>query len=183
MSRWIETEMSIWWNVSNIFYKLFYPLRKFFSWAIKVVQYSVVLWKDGEWDHCYFLILMQYKLKRMERFFRSKKCHIVDGEKVAAQIKYVEDLIDKWLDDDFCADLEEAHEKKWGPVVNRFTPIGDGHRGSYFDMWREKSTTPELKEQEKKEQMAIYAQHESAREQCLDEIFLLLRQNVQFWWD
>jgi hypothetical protein len=183
MTNWIERELSIWQNVKNIWWKLSRPFRKFFSWAIKVAQYSVVLWKDGEWDHCYFLILMQYKLSRMRKFFQSKNCHVLKGDEVAAQIKHAEDLIERWLDDDFCADLVAAHEAKWGPVVNRFTPVGDGSGNSYWDMYREKSTTPELKEQEKNEQRVIWTQQGVEKEKTLDEIFSHIRLFLENWWD
>lgn len=184
--RWPELynrEMGIWWNVRNHWDNLTHPFRKVFWWVVKVSQYSVVLWKDFDWDHVYFFILMQYKMKRMrERILANNM--IVRAEEVGAQIKHAEDLIQKWIDDDFCAELHDAHEKKWGKIQDLSKPIVRGGQTFYeWDMSRENATTEELKKQEADEQREIYNKHEEARQKCLDDIFAHIRKHVQEWWD
>ena len=185
-SRWFRkiysTEMDLWWNIRNIWGHITYPFAKFFDRMVKIVQYIPILWKDYDWDHMYFFVLMQYKLKRMrQRILKNNM--IVRAEEIAAQIKHAEDLIEKWLNDDFCKEEYEAHEKKWGEMVDLSTPLDDGSGLWEWDMSREKCTTPELKQQESDESMAIHNKCEQERQKCLDDIFNHLRNHVQEWWD
>jgi hypothetical protein len=113
-----------------------------------------------------------------------KNNQILRAEEVAAQIKHAEDLIERWTNDDFCADLHEAHEKKWGGIKDLSKPIDvNGMKMYEWDMSRENCTTPELKQQEEDEQREIYRKHDAAREKCLDDLFAHIRKHIQEWWD
>jgi dsDNA-specific endonuclease/ATPase MutS2 len=109
---------------------------------------------------------------------------IMRAEEVCAQIKHAEDLIQKYLDHDFCSELHEAHEKKWGKCVDLSEPIDVNGVTMYtWDMSREKATTPELKQQEKDEQHAIYQKAHEEEQKTLDDIFAHIRKHLQEWWD
>lgn len=184
--RWpmiYDTDMSFWWNIGNIWANITHPFRKVFHWIVKTTQYSKLLWNDFDWDYMYFLILMQYKLQRMRKCILEDNI-ILRSEEVAAQLKHAEDLIQRWLDDDFCTKEYEEHEKKWGKIVDLSTPIDVGGKKMYeWNMSREKATTEELQQQEKDEQHAIHVKAEEEKQKCLTELFAHIRKHIQEWWD
>jgi hypothetical protein len=150
---------------------------------VKSIQYSWFLRKDFDWDYTFILTLLQFKLRRTRKRILANDI-ITRAEEIAAQIKHAEDLIQNWLDDNFCEDLYKTHEEKWGDTVDLSKPFDkDGARYYTWDMSREKATTEELKEQERKEQRVIYDAHEKARQECLDELFNHLRKYIEGWWD
>jgi len=171
------------WNISNIWARLTRPFTKTFWWLIKSIQYSIFLWGDFDWDYAYILLLLQYKLKRTREHILDDNI-ILRSEEVAAQIKHAEDLIQNWRDDNWCEDLQEAHDKKWGERVNLSEPVDVGGQTLFsWEMSREKATTPELKDQEKKEQRAIYDKQNEAKQKNIDELFSHLHEHIQEWWD
>jgi len=183
MSDWYDPDMDWKWNVQNIWGNLTHPFTRTFHWFVKSIQYSRLLWNDFDWDYSYILILLQYKLKRTRKRILDNNI-ILRAEEIAAQIKHAEDLIQKWYDDDFCKDLYEAHDKKWGKMVDLSEPIEhNGIKMYTWNMSRENATTPELQEQEKKEFMAIHQKAEEAKEKNFDELFAHIRKYIQGWWD
>jgi len=183
MSDWYSSEMNWKWNIGNIWGKLTSPFTEFFHWAVKSAQYAKLLWNDYDWDYAYIFNLLQYKLKRTRKRIVANNL-ILRSEEVAAQIKHAEDLIEKWREDEFCKDLYDAHDEKWGEMVDLSKPVE--HNGSRYHIWdmsREKATTPELKDQEKKEWMAIHQKADEAKEKNLDELFAHMRKYIQGWWD
>jgi len=183
MFDWYESDMSLWWNVKSLWHSLTYPFRRTWDWMVKSIQYSIVLWKDFDWDYTYILVLLQYKLKRTRKRILDNNI-ILRSEEVGAQIKHAEDLIQKWFDDDFCKDAQKAHDKKWGEIIN-FTKEVDwnGRKVHQLDIQRANVTTEEEKAQEEQEQRAIWNRQEYERQQCLDEIFAHIRKHIQEWWD
>lgn len=180
---WYESDMNLWWNIKNIRGSLTYPFTRVFWWMVKSFQYSILLWKDCDWDYFYILILLQYKLKRTRKRILADNI-VLHTEEVGAQIKHAEDLIQNWRDNNWCKDLQEMHEEKWGNTVNLFDPINViGKRTWRWDMPREKATTPELQKQEKKEQRAIYQAMYNAEEECWNEIFDHIKEYGKNWWN
>lgn len=180
---WYESDMNWWWNLRNIWSNLTHPFTRVFWWIIKSAQYSWFLRGDFDWDYSYILLLLQYKLKRTRKRILDNNI-ILRSEEVAAQIKHAEDLIQNWHDHNWCEDLQKAHEEKWGDTVDLSEPIDVNGKTIYtWDMSREKATTPELKDQEKKEQRVIYQAMEDAEQQNYDELFSHLRKHIQEWWD
>ena len=178
--------MGIKWNLSVLWGKITYPFSRFFHWVVKTAQYSKLLWNDFDWDYSYILILLQYKLKRTRERILDNNI-VVSAEQIAAEIKHAEDLIQNWRDDNFCEDLYEAHEKKWGKIISRKERNKDdqvdGDKPWDWFMRREKATTLELHDQERKEYMAIHQQADKAKEENFDELFRHLRDHIQRWWD
>lgn len=101
------------------------------------------------------MTLLQYKLKRTRKSI-TKNGLILRAEEVGAQIKHAEDLIQKWQDNNFCEDLQKAHNEKWEKRIDLSEEIygSDGSKWYAWDWSRENATTPELQQQEKDEQRA-----------------------------
>ena len=184
MSDWYSKEMDWKWNVGNIWGKLTHPFTETFHWIVKSIQYAIFLRKDFDWDYSYILRLLRFKLKRTRKQILENNL-ILRADEIAAQIEHAEKLIDKWEEDEFCVELREAHEEKWGKLVDRSEPI-ESDNGIKLYTWnwsRENATTPELEEQEKKESMEIYEKQDQAKEKNLDELFAHMRRYMQSWWD
>jgi hypothetical protein len=158
------------------------PFRNTYHFVIKLFQYAKVLWSDRDFDYAHILILLQYKLKRTRE-------HIVEhdmvesAQKTGKQIKHAELLIQRILEDDYCKELQIAHDTKWGEVIQYFDPKKDGERYYRYHVIRANATTPELEEQERQEQMAVYDAQHQAREKDLDRLFRHIRKYLQGWWD
>lgn len=183
MSDWYDSEMDWKWNLGNIWGKLTHPFTEFCYWMVKSIQYAWFLRKDFDWDYFYILLLLQYKLKRTRKRIIENDL-VVRVEEIAAQIKHAEDLIQNWRDDNFCEDLHKAHEEKWGDTVDLSEPFLKNGRTYYtWNMSREKATTPELREQERKEQRVIYSAHEKAKQECWNDIWNQIKEYGQWWWD
>ena len=183
-TRWYSSEMGVKWNLSSLWLQVSRPYARVFWWLVKSFQYSIFLWKDFDWDYCFFLMLMQYKLKRMKRQILANNI-ILRSEEVGSQIQHAEDLIEKYLTDDFCTAEQEAHEKKWGETKDLSRSIIDtnGNKLYEWDMCREKATTEALKAQEKQEQRELYDKSEQEKEQCLTDLFNHIRLHIKEWWD
>lgn len=97
--------------LKDLFLKLTRPVRRFFSWIIKSIQYSFFLRNDHDWDYNYILILLQYKLKRTRKAIQSNNL-IVDVNEIVDQIKHAEDLLQSWINDEIGDELFEAHREK-----------------------------------------------------------------------
>lgn len=180
---WYESEMNLWWNIKSVWSNLTHPFTKIFWWMVKSFQYSILLWKDFDWDYSYILILLQYKLRRTRKRILANDI-ILRSEEIAAQIKHAEDLIQNWRDNNWCEDLQEVHERKWGSTVDLSEPIDvNGKQMWSWNISREKATTPELKKQEKREQRAIYQAMENAEEECWNSIFDHIKKRGRNWWD
>jgi len=181
--RWTDKEMSLWWNISNIWYNLTLPVRVLYAWIIKSFQYAWFLRNDYDFDYSSILILLQYKLSRTRKCI-TKNQIIVRADEIGAQIKHAEDLIEKWRTNDFCRDLYDAHDKKWGKIVDKFEPIEyKGIKMYKWNMTRENATTEELQSQERKESLDIHQKAREAEEKCLDDLFAHMRKYLQEWWD
>lgn len=166
-------------NYSN---SLIYPLKKTIRWAIKSTEYAKILWKDFDWDFTYILILLQYKLKRT-RLAILKDNIILRNEEVASQIEHVETLISKYLDNDFCKELYDAHDKKWGTRVKNEDASEPSNAPWDWPFRRENATTIKLHRQEKEEYMAIHELAEKERQKVFENIFDFMKKYMQQWWD
>lgn len=182
LTHWYESDMSLWWNVKSLWGTLTHPFTRTYHWLVKSVQYAIFLWPDFDWDHSYIFTLLQYKLKRTRKRILANDM-ISSADLVALQIKHAEDLIQRYMDNNFCAEEYEAHEKKWGKIKD-FTKPSTSYPGMYeWDPTREKVTTEEEKKQERAEQHKIYEMQEKAKQECLDEIFSHIRKYIEGWWD
>ena len=65
-----------------------------------LIHWFPVIWKNREYDHGYFLLILATKLELMEEYFRTKS-HCMDGDKQANDVKYAILLINRLIKDDY----------------------------------------------------------------------------------
>lgn len=179
---WYQSDMDWKWNLSSLWHHVTRPFHNFIHWVIKSYQYSKVLWNDYEFDYSSILRLLQYKISRTRKCIRKNNI-ILRSEEVCAQMLHAEELIRKIREDDFLAELDDAHEEKWGPIIQMFSEEKTKQGYSTLDIVRAKTNTEALKRQERQEQHEIYELKSKAEKECWDELFTHLRKHMREWWD
>lgn len=95
--------------ITNTFYKPFWPIRWWYrdhvmgifrhripqAWA-----YVKFAWYDYDWDHSYFLRLLIFKLKRMEKDLRNDSQHY-HSEIYADQVKLCLECLERYYKDEY----------------------------------------------------------------------------------
>ena len=52
---------------------MFYKVRNFFASTARIFSYFPVIWKDRDWDYDFLLDLLEFKLKRIKKYFLESK--------------------------------------------------------------------------------------------------------------
>ena len=139
-------------------------IKQFYRWIIKSCQYAWFLRSDWDYDWSCILKLLQYKLRRTREHI-VKHNIIEDADEIAAQISYVECLIDKILADDYYQNEWDLYESKYGVP------------------WNQDHLTEQQREQGRRELTEICAKMEQAREKDWQELFMALKRDLRGWWD
>lgn len=107
---------------------------------------------------------------------------VVAAPVIANEILHVEKLIDKFMDDDFCAEEFAAHDEKWGEMKIGSKPTNNPQ---LLEMTfnRKNVLTEEDEEQEGKEFRVLLEKREKEKQECWDEIFDSMKKYMQGWWD
>lgn len=178
---WYDSDMNFGWNISNLWGKITHPFTRTWHWLVKSIQYSRLLWSDFDWDYSYILTLLKYKLKRTRIRIKENNM-VVAAPVIANEILHVEKLIDKFMDDDFCAEEFAAHDEKWGEMKIGSKPTNNPQ---LLEMTfnRKNVLTEEDEEQEGKEFRVLLEKREKEKQECWDEIFDSMKKYMQGWWD
>lgn len=75
-------------------------MLNFFYKVIRCVQWLPILWKNYDFDSHYLLIVMEYKLKRMEKLFKNYGTCVGSGQ-AAKEIHVARLLIKRILEDNY----------------------------------------------------------------------------------
>lgn len=137
------------------------------------VVWLPIIWRDRDWDYSFLFSLLQFKLKRMEKLFRERGCH-VSATKDARRMRICCLLLGRLIDDRYMEMAFRAHGKKWGKLeVCWEEPI---------EMWRSE-ITPETEAQERDESRRCYKHEDYLRRQDLEYLLHLFRKYIFSWWD
>lgn len=182
---WLSDRYS---TVERWFRSKYEMLGRMCFWAWKM-RYSY------DWDGHYVYDLLYDKLDRMQKTMSSDGNCVWNSspeepeyETMRKLIRAVE-LVKRIKDRDAHRYLEEfhqAHEEKWGQLESNFlnpAPEDKRENGTIVRMWRKNATTEEEKKQERLELRAIWNTDHEAREADKKELFDLLRDELDNWWD
>ncbi len=150
----------------------FHNLRSGFR---NIFRWLPVIWCDRQWDHYYFLILIQKKIQLMEKFFRHN-AHFVGDIEVADNLKEQLVILKRIVDDDYENRVMEEHDKKWGRPKMSFKESG------VLLVVRSK-VTDENKEQEKEEFFARMKMGDETKKVDIHTFFDYMRDHIEDWWD
>jgi len=85
-------------------------LRSFIYSIKNLITWFPIIWRDRWWDYYWFLVLIRFKLKLMEKNFRTKAFHL-HADKDADNIKKCIDILDKLIEDNYFNELYDKFEK------------------------------------------------------------------------
>ncbi len=147
-----------------------------------LIKWAPVIWKDRDWDHYFLFIILQFKLKQMEKLQRKHGISI-NSKDYADQIKTCILLLDRIIKNDYLTNVLKPHEKKWGESHLNFKPLPDkpGFSSGIFTV--DNVTNKKEEKQENKERMKLYKHSDYLEQQDLDLLFKNIRKYIQGWWD
>ena len=167
------------------FNNITYPVRRFFRKIKNVFRWLPTIWKDEDYDYHFINEILIKKLEHTRDFFLSDRTHIMDADKVAAEIQEAIDRLhmtrDSW---EFYEDpAQESIEKKWGKSTFNFIPTNDGTGSSYMEIEHENVKTDEDKEQYSKEFREVMKQCRKDYMKDKKEAYKFIAKHIDGWWD
>lgn len=179
---------------SRYFWNDIYRNIKNIPYNIKTVLSIIpVVWNNFDWDYCFLLYLMLWKLKRMEAFFSDPKMtHIVDAPKVANQIKQCIDEIKMFMEDTggWVPELQEEYnefEKIAGKWMNNFEnqiPVWmPKPKHNEWIMWFEKATSFQHNDELKEKSRKLHKGNYELQQKAFKRAFARMGNHMQTWWD
>lgn len=149
---------------------------------INLIKWTPTIWKDRDWDHSYFHIIIHKKLSNMEKYLR-KYGHHVDAEKDADNIKICLNLLNRILKNEYHEMVYKDHDKKWGESHFNWTDLE--HKPGYKELHitRDNAITEKEKEQEIKEYRALMLREGEMAKQDIDYLYDIIKKYILHWWD
>ncbi len=147
-----------------------------------VIDFIPLLWNSFDWDQGYLEELIVFKLKRMEKFFRSDNAMCMGAKERADEIKFVLDCFainDDWDLDD----KRKKHIEKYGESKMWCTPYKDNPSLRELHMSHSKCTTPEMEKEESDEMMKIIREEDKIRMENYKMAFNMMGEKMKNWWD
>ena len=139
-----------------------------------------IVWKDKDWDYHYILLLMRFKLEKMDKLFRSDNVHITNAERHADEMKECVLLLDRIIEDEYTA--FDKHDKKWGEPDFKFIDTDDPELVE-LKIVRPNAKTDEDEKQERKEWRRCKEHEDALREQDWERLFDNIKRYMKGWWD
>ena len=171
------------WLHDHILEPIAKPVRQFIHGIRNLTVWFPDIWKDRQWDRYFIYRLLYKKLVLMEKFFNSKKAMTVKSTERAQEMRRCVKILERLLDDNYAKKEWENHDKKWGTPIFNFTLI-EGREGySELEIEYPNVRTEEDEEQRRKEFSELIREEYHQRQQDLDNLFKILRENVEGWWD
>ena len=147
-----------------------------------LIKWASVIWNDRDWDQHFLYVILQFKLKQMEKLQREYG-HCVNSNDYADQMRVCILLLERIIKGDYLSNALKPHEEKWGESYLDFEKIPD-RPGLNAAAWTvEKAITPKQIIQENKERMRLYNHVDNLEQQDLDMLFKNMRKQIQGWWD
>jgi len=173
MIGWVRYELNPFWY-----------MRRFWHRAKTVWSFAKMGWGDNDWDHTYLLQLMEFKLKRMSKFFHNdEQTHIEANQQVANEIDHVlEQLKLHNTYEEILVDNHKSHLDKWGKCEHNWIPV-EGTTHFEFVTKYTKAKNNEENEIAKKSHYAIIEEEEKIKVHALEHAFNFMGRKLERWWD
>jgi len=145
-------------------------LKTFFKWI-------PTIWADAPWDYCFIYDILEKKLSLMKEFYSSDRCWSIEGSDIAGEIAEIITILNRLQKGEYTLVGLEEFERTYPDYdwsIKR-EPILDKPGWSTLV----NNDTPEQQELMKK----CFAKGDALEQKDLDDLFILLRKNIQKWWD
>ena len=168
--------------IRNKWYDIRYPFIRVYRYISKVIDYSIHLWGDYDFDDIYIFTILKKKLTRMADFFESDKAMTLSAKTRAKQMRRCIALIERIEKDEYADVALDQLERKYGKMEWEFLPTDrEGFSELYIHRDASKGT-PDY-EAERKESTKIYKNAERQKQADIDYLFAYMAKHIQGWWD
>lgn len=154
-------------RVSHAWTRVTVWLRHVVDFVPRVIAYVPVLWRDADFDHRFLHQMMRYKLSRMAPNMSPRQ---------ARQIRLALVLLDRIIEDDYCAAEYTAHENQWGETIFDFVDGGE------LRIYTVISKVTMREEQERDAYATISHRAYKLRQRDLDRLYRVMRRYSETWW-
>ena len=162
----------------HFFHTITSPIRTFMASVKKILEWFPVIWKDRDWDHTYFYLILKHKLEMMSEY--EKKYAIAEkSDEIAAKMDEAISLIEKILNYDYEKEAEKPFYDVYPDfkVDIRFVSPTDG--SEFGEIKFNLDDDPKIRE--------LYNKYiwDSEKLECADKnkLFDLIKENIYDWWD
>jgi hypothetical protein len=155
--------------------KIIRRIKSFFSNINRIIYWIPVIWKDRNWDDAYILIILNHKLKDMERFYRGDNTYSMNALVVADEIKHTQTILQRLVDGNYLdVSLEEYDDKYEIDTLMKFEKVEGSDHSKV--VWTEDEEQMEMFRRAGREA-------DKAEQKDLDELFVYMRKHIENWWD
>jgi len=181
--QWFEVKHYGW----KIYRELTQPIRAVYYVFWRMWKYRILLWNDFDWDEGFLLSILETKFLNMMKYHRDHS-HVEGNVVTTHELRECAEICYRLQNKNYyTADLDAAHDAKWGKLEVQWTPADYDKLGRplthRMDFMRDNATTEELKNQELQEQREIWATEERLKQADLDRLAELIRTRMETWWD
>lgn len=145
-------------------------IKHFFYRIKRLLDWLPIIWDDCDFDYAFLLEILNFKLKKMHEWFSSDKPNVESAPVTAKEIKKVLEYLDRYFNKSY-------QEFEYAEFNLRY---GLSNEDDFF-VWQEKFQA--LPESAKQEWRNLGAQAETDMHNDLMQVFDLLKQNIEGWWD
>lgn len=156
-----------------------YKLRTYIENIKRLIKWTPVIWKDREWDQDYLYAILEFKIKNMQKFYESGESTTCQEkvDETISEMKEVRRLIARIRNDVY---LEEA-------TIDFNKKYPNYHKEAFNFEKIEGSKCSRLVSYASKESELEYRKYcdiaDKNREEERKQLFELLRDKIEGWWD
>lgn len=136
---------------------------------------------DFDWH--YLIILMEFKLRRMEKVIRNG--NNAEANKVADQVKVAIALCERISNCNYLENVLNPHEEKWGIRDWYFIPCEDTTTSYSQLKWKKypKAKNEKENKQAEKEYTQLCKHSDMLEKQDIEYLLIYLKKHLKGWWD
>lgn len=144
-------------------------------------EYRRFLKDDFDWDYHYILRLLQFKLARTRKCIVSNNI-VTSAKRIGKEIKRVEDLLSRVMDDHYYDEISKEFRKKYGRSRIVKLPHEKGAKSIPITIRYQRETPKNSKEIHRKVRR-LHRKAERMKVRDLRKAFDLMNRNIWRWWD
>lgn len=178
-------------SISKIPCNLIAPFKHTWTGIVNVWKWFHIVWEDRNWDYCFLMYVLQFKLKLMEGFFFSKNTHIEDAEKFANEIKRCREILDDIIEEKSHEEIMDEYHKKY-PYDDFFRfesteteqeRVKKGLPARMYELIDKRKMTEEDKDVRDKFFKECIEKANKKQDELYRELFNIIRDRIRYWWD
>jgi hypothetical protein len=144
-----------------------------------LVFWIPAIWKDRDFDHHFMFIILNKKLIKMEKFYRSKHTWSADALKYADQIKIARILTERIVKDKYVENALIPYDRIYGDVE-----LFDSIPTSIIEGKPKLYSIVEVGTKQQHSMFRRAGKHSDYMEkQDIEYLFKFLKKHIQNWWD